>query len=109
MIRRPSIVALPLAMVSLFYANEAPAFKSTFKLPCMIFYTGKSPIATNCLADISDSQGVIVETVKTQNGHEFLIEKDNSSTQRWYLNRQPAMISDEPNTCYQNQEVKLCL
>ena len=105
---RPSILmAAAIAMISICYVHAAPASKSTFRLPCMIVYDEQTPISTNCLITVELSGDVMIEKVTTGNGRSFKIEKRNSA--QWYLNHQTAIkISDEPNTCYQNRQVKVC-
>jgi hypothetical protein len=84
------------------------AFQATYRLPCMIFYSSEVPIATNCLANIKTSGNSWVETVTTQNGKSFIIQRNGAA--QWYLNHETSdRVSDEPNTCYQNRKVKLCL
>lgn len=104
------ITALSITMVSLFCTNDAFAFEATFKLPCTISYHSKPEIATFCIVNISVSQGVMVERVKTPNGRAFIIANDNTQVDEWYLNHERAVkVSDEPSACYQNQQVKICL
>ena len=100
------IAALAITLVS----DTALAFEATFKLPCMIVYAGKLPISTLCIASISMSNGMTIEKVKTPNDRTFIIENDKPGMGAWYLDHERAVkVSDEPNTCYQNQQVKICL
>lgn len=102
--------ALPIFVALLFYSDAAPAFESLFRLPCTIAYSGQPPIETNCELQRSKSQGQLVEKIKTPNGRIFIIQNDKSDAEAWYLDRQrAAKTSDQPITCYQNQQVKLCL
>jgi hypothetical protein len=102
--------ALPIFIVLLFYSNTAPAFETRFTLPCTITYSGQPPIETSCELQRSMSQGLLVEKIKTPNGKVFIIQNDQSDAEEWYLDHQRAAeISDQPITCYQNQQVKLCL
>ena len=104
------ITALPITIVSLFYTHAASAFEATFELPCMISYNGQPPISTRCITSVSISQGVTVEKVKTPNGRMFIIKNNQSDIDEWYLNSERAVkTSDEPNTCYKNQQVEVCL
>lgn len=109
MFRLPLIGALLITMVSLAYPNVVCAFKSTFKLPCMLSYNGKPPISTHCVASIDASQRTVVEMSSTANGRRFVIENHKADVDEWYLDYERAVrISDEPITCYANREVKLC-
>ncbi len=109
MFRLQLIGALLIATVSLLYPNAASAFKSTFKLPCMLSYNGKPPISTHCVASIDVSQRAVVEIVSTANGRRFIIENHKADIDEWYLDHERAVrISDEPITCYENREIKLC-
>ena len=109
MFRLQLIGALLIATVSLFYANAASAFKSTFKLPCMLSYNGEPPISTHCVMSIDASQRAVVEIVSTANGRRFIIESHKADIDEWYLDHERAVkVSDEPITCYENREVKLC-
>ena len=102
--------ALLIFIVLLFYSDAAPAFESIFRLPCTIAYSGQPPIETSCELQRSVSQGLLVEKIKTPNGRVFIIQNDKSDAEAWYLNRQrAAKTSDQPITCYQSQQVKLCL
>lgn len=90
-------------------SRAAPAFEATYRLPCIILYHDKAPITTNCLANITTSGRSWVEIVKTGNGKSFSIEEDDG-TGHFYLDHEPCdKVSDEPNPCYQNWKVKLCL
>lgn len=101
--------ALPVIIALLCYTNAALAFDAIFKLPCSISYNGKPPITTDCTASIRMSQEVVVATIKTPNGKTFNIENNISDIDEWYLNHERAeKVSEEPNTCYQNQQVKIC-
>lgn len=109
MFRLQLIGALLITTVSLLYPNPASAFKSTFKLPCMLSYNGKPPISTHCVASIDASQRAVVDIVSTSNGRRFIIENHKADIDEWYLDHERAVrISDEPITCYENREVKLC-
>jgi len=109
MFRLQIIGALLIATVSLVCANAASAFKSTFKLPCLLSYNGEPPISTRCVVSIDASQRAVVEIVSTANGRRFIIENHKADIDRWYLDHKRAIkVSDEPITCYENHEVKLC-
>lgn len=102
--------ALPIFVALLFYSDPAPGFESLFRLPCTIAYSGQPPIETSCELQRSISQGLLVDKIKTPNGRIFIIQNDKSNAEEWYLDHQRAAeISDQPITCYQNQQVKLCL
>ena len=101
--------ALALIML-LFPVNSALAFKATYNLPCMVSYDGRPPITTICVADITSTGGMTLETLKTPNGKRFIIENAPSDAREWYIDHKPAVkVSEEPYTCYQSREVKLCL
>jgi hypothetical protein len=102
------LIMLALSVTIIITTSRALAFQATYRLPCMIFYPGKPPISTNCVANIKESASAWVNIVKTSNGKSFIIEKDSAA--HFYLDHEPCdMVSDEPNPCYQNREVKLCL
>jgi hypothetical protein len=107
---RQSVTTPILALIILsVHATAALADRATYRLPCTISYKGKPPITTNCLVDIENSQGRVLEIIKTRNGKAFVIQHDNSTVEQWYIDHTPATrISDEPSTCYQNKEVTLC-
>ena len=110
MTRRSRNVSLLAATIFLLDWSGVQAFDATYNLPCIVDYNGKPPITTSCLTDINNSRGTIVETIKTHNGKSFIIENNKSDDHEWYIDRKPAeRISEEPYTCYQSREVKLCL
>ena len=81
--------------------------QSLFKLPCTISYDSGTSIATNCL--VNSSQGSMIERVQTPNGKFFVLENDPSDHAKWYLDHKSAVkVSEEPNPCYQNQQLKVC-
>lgn len=83
--------------------------QSLFKLPCAISYDGGSSIVTNCLVKTSLSQGSVRQRVQTPNGKTFILERDPSDYGKWYLDHKAAVkVSEEPNPCYQNEQLKLC-
>jgi hypothetical protein len=106
--RSVTTVILTLVILSM-HATAALADRATYRLPCTISYKGKPPITTDCLVNIETSQGRVLEIIKTRNGKAFVIQHDNSTGEEWYIDHTPATrISDEPSTCYQNEEVTLC-
>jgi hypothetical protein len=110
MLPRAVTTAIATLIILSMYATAAFAYRATYWLPCSISYKGKPPVMTHCLADIESSQRRVLETIKTRNGKAFIIQHDNSAGDEWYIDHAPATrISDEPSTCYQNEEVKLCL
>src|SRR5271170_2873700 len=82
--------------------------QSLFKLPCTISYDGGASITTNCLVTRSASQGKIVSRVQTPNGRILILENDPSD-EKWYLDHRAALkVSEEPNPCYQSEQLKVC-
>jgi hypothetical protein len=105
---RVRALAIPLVLYLSCTTAEAGS-QSLFRLPCTISYDGRASIATNCMLTSSMSQGSMVQRVQTPNGKTFILENDPSDNGKWYLDHEPAVkISEEPNPCYQNQQVKLC-
>ena len=102
-------IAAAIAIITLLvHATAVLAFQATYRLPCMISYDGRMPITTTCLVNIGVTGDRWLETVKTENGRAFVIEKTN--TTQWYLDHERAVkVSDEPNTCYQSLQVRVCL
>lgn len=89
-------------------ATASSAFHAIYDLPCMISYDGQIPITTTCLVNVEASNDVYYETIRTRNGKSFVIQKTDLA--KWYLDHEQAIkVSDEPNTCYQNRQVKICL
>jgi len=106
---RRLITASVIITGSLVYMYAASAFDAMYKLPCSISYDGKPIITTNCMMSMRISKEVMVATIKTPNGRTFIIENDIADVNGWYLNHKRAeKVSDEPNTCYQNTQVKIC-
>ena len=102
-------VTFAILLVVLSYTHALAGSESLFKLPCTISYNGNPPIETNCIVRSSMSQGFMVDTVQTPNGKTFILENDQSDTDKWYLNHQAAVkVSGEPNPCYQNTTVSIC-
>jgi hypothetical protein len=107
MLRRSLIMVMLGATFIVAAGSATLAFQSAYRLPCMIFYRGAAPITTNCVVNITATGNSWIETVKTENGRKFIIHKDGA--ERWYLDHELSdKVSDEPNTCYQNRELKLC-
>ena len=108
MLRLLLIMVVLSATIFIAGGEAALAFQAIYQLPCAIFYPNEAPIVVTCVASIKASGKSWIEFVQTKNGRSFIIEKDGSA--QWYLNHKPSQkVSDEPNTCYQNREVKLCL
>jgi hypothetical protein len=109
MLRRSATTAILILIILSVHATVVSADRATYRLPCTISYKGKPTLATNCLVDIKSSGGTVLETIRTRNGKAFIIQHDNSMAEEWYIDHAPATrISDEPSTCYQNEEVTLC-
>jgi hypothetical protein len=108
MLNLRAITALVITIACLLNAHVASAFEATYKLPCLISYSRRPPISTNCLATIRMSRGVVAETVQTLNGRTFIIVNNKADMDVWDLDHKQAVkMSDKPITCYQNQEAKI--
>jgi hypothetical protein len=83
---------------------------SLFWIPCTVAYNESSPIATDCEVTRNVSGGHVIARVRTRNGKRFLLQNDGSSDNtKWYLNHERVTLtSEQPITCYQNDQVKLC-
>src|SRR5215469_14251189 len=96
--------------VLIFPVNFTLGFEGVFKLPCLISYHNKVPFIVNCTVTININTEHVVEMARTPNGKAFIIENDKLDTGKWYLNHEVAIMTlYQPETCYRNAEVKLCL
>jgi hypothetical protein len=102
--------ALLILVAILRCGNAALGFEGDLKLPCMISYNGKSPFIVTCTVIISVSKSYLTEIAKTPNGGMFIIENDKLDSGKWYLDHEPAVrTSGEPNPCYRNSHVQICI
>lgn len=96
--------------ILLFCSGAAPSFEGKFKLPCMISYNGQQSLVVECMVTINISDGHVVELAETPNGRSFIITNDKFDASKWYLDHETAVkTSDEPDPCYRNDRVKVCL
>jgi hypothetical protein len=59
---------------------------------------------------ISIAKTHVVEVARTPNGKAFRIENDRLDPNKWYLDHEEAILtSKEPEPCYKNAEVEICL
>jgi hypothetical protein len=102
--------ALLVSAILLFCSDAAPGFEGKFKLPCMISYNGKPSFVVMCTVTIRIKNGYIIELAETPNSKIFIIENDKFNTSKWYLNHEMAVkTSEEPNPCFRNDRVQVCL
>jgi hypothetical protein len=109
---RPCRLSTAVLIITAFfcYGRAATGFEGNFKLPCLIYYNKKLPVAVTCAVMVTLEKGHIIELAKTPNGKTFVIENDKSDSDKWYLDHEPAVeTSGEPASCYRNSQVRVCL